>query len=208
MGTAEPTVFIIDDDPAMRDSLRWLIGSVGLAGETFSSAEEFLGQHTPERCGCILLDVRMPGLSGLELLERLSKERGAVPVLILTGHGDVPMAVRALKAGAFDFIEKPFSDQLLLERIHKAMRLDAKQRKELEGVRKIEARLSKLTAREREVFEVVVGGKPNKVIASDLGLSQKTVEVHRAHVMEKMRAESLASLVKMAMLVGATSGPA
>ena len=196
----EPTVFIVDDDPALRDSLLWLIGSIGLRGETFASAEEYLEQFSPDRHGCLLLDVRMPGLSGLELNERLSKERGAPPVIILTGHGDVPMAVRALKAGAFDFIEKPFSDQILLERIHKALLLDERRRAELEQVLSVEERLATLTAREREVFEVVVEGKPNKVIASDLGLSQKTVEVHRAHVMDKMRAESLAALVRMAVI--------
>jgi len=198
-GTA---VFVVDDDPAMRDSLRFLISSIGLSVECFSSAEEFLQAYDPERAGCIVLDVRMPGISGLELQERLKQDRFAPPVLLITGHGDIPMAVRALKAGAVDFIEKPFSDQVLLERIQQALSVDADRRRMLSQIVSIEDRVSRLTTREREVFEIVVTGKPNKVIASDLGLSQKTVEVHRAHVMEKMRADSFADLVKMAVSLG------
>ena len=205
---ADPTVFVVDDDPALRDSLKFLIESVGITVKVFASAEEFLEAFDPKEHACVVLDVRMPGLSGLELLEKLKSERLAPTVLLITGHGDVPMAVRALKAGAFDFIEKPFSDQVLLERIQQALTTDRKRREDLEYILEIESRLAHLTPREREVFEIVVSGTPNKVIASRLDLSQKTVEVHRAHVMEKMRAPSLADLVKMAVAVGSTGAPA
>ena len=200
MSTA-PTVFVIDDDPAMRDSLRFLIQSIDLPVECFASAEDFLAAYSPQNPGCIVLDVRMPGLSGLELTERLGEDRFAPPIVLITGHGDVPMAVRALKAGAFDFIEKPFPDQVLLERIRQAIARDAERRQELARLVKIERRATNLTTRERQVFEIVVQGKPNKVIASELGVSQKTVEVHRAHVMEKMQAQSFAELVKMAISI-------
>ncbi len=201
------TVFIVDDDPAMRDSLGFLIGSVGRSVETHASAEEFLTAYDNDRPGCIVLDVRMPGLSGLELMEKLQEDRFAPPVVLITGHGDIPMAVRALKAGAFDFIEKPFSDQVLLERIQQALQQDAVERAAEQDRTDIERRCGRLTARETQVFELVVSGKPNKVVASDLGLSQKTVEVHRAHVMEKMRAESFADLVKMAVVLEVTGPP-
>jgi FixJ family two-component response regulator len=204
---AQPTVFIVDDDPAMRDSLGFLIGSVGRRVETYASAEDFLEAYDKERPGCIVLDVRMPGLSGLELMEKLNEDRFAPPVVLITGHGDIPMAVRALKAGAFDFIEKPFSDQVLLERIQQALQKDTQERASEQDRSDIERRSDRLTARETQVFELVVAGKPNKVVATDLGLSQKTVEVHRAHVMEKMRAESFADLVKMAVLLEVTGPP-
>ena len=205
--TDGPTVFVVDDDQAMRDSLQFLIGSVGLPVECHASAEAFLEAYDASRPGCIVLDVRMPGLSGLELLERLEEDRFRPPVVLITGHGDIPMSVRALKAGAFDFIEKPFSDQVLLERIQQALAHDGERRDDLAQVVEIEERYGRLTNREREVFGIVVEGKPNKVIASELGLSQKTIEVHRAHVMEKMRAESFADLVKMAMRIGKTGEP-
>ncbi|MEC8513476.1 MAG: response regulator FixJ [Planctomycetota bacterium] len=205
--SATPTVFIVDDDSAMRDSLSFLIGSVGRKVETYASAEEFLDAYDNERPGCIVLDVRMPGLSGLELMEKLGQDRFAPPALLITGHGDIPMAVRALKAGAFDFIEKPFSDQVLLERIQQALQQDNADRASEHDRSDIERRAARLTSREAQVFELVVDGKPNKVVASDLGLSQKTVEVHRAHVMEKMRAESFADLVKMAVVIGVTGPP-
>ena len=204
---AQPTVFIVDDDSAMRDSLGFLIGSVGRRVETHASAEEFLDAYDNERPGCIVLDVRMPGLSGLELMEKLGEDRFAPPVVLITGHGDIPMAVRALKAGAFDFIEKPFSDQVLLERIQQALQQDTSDRASEFERSDIERRANRLTSRENQVFELVVDGKPNKVVASDLGLSQKTVEVHRAHVMEKMRAGSFADLVKMAVVLEVTGPP-
>lgn len=201
MMSAEPTVFVIDDEPAVRESLRWLIRSVGIPVRAFDSAEEFLETYDENCRGCIVLDVRMPGLSGLELHERLNEDRAAPPILFITGHGDVDTAVRALKGGAFDFIEKPFSDQTLLERIQRALHIDAERYGKIAEETEIEDRMSKLTTRERQVLDIVVTGKPNKVIASELGLSQKTVEVHRAHVMQKMRAKSLAELVQMAMRV-------
>ena len=182
--------------------MKFLIGSVGIAVRCFASAEEFLASYDPRAAGCIVLDVRMPGLSGLELHEQLAQERFTPPVLMITGHGDVQMAVRAMKVGAMDFIEKPFSDQVLLEHIHHAIEVDTKRRAELEELVVLEARRSTLTSREREVFSLVVVGKPNKVVAHELGLSQKTIEVHRAHAMEKMKANSFAELVKMAVALG------
>lgn len=205
--SAQPTVFVVDDDPAMRDSLGFLIGSVGKRVETFDSAESFLSAYDHARPGCIVLDVRMPGLSGLELMEKLQSDSLAPPVILVTGHGDIPMSVRALKAGAFDFIEKPFSDQVLLERIQQALQTDSVDRAAARERGEIGKRAERLTARETQVFELVVEGKPNKVVAADLGLSQKTVEVHRAHVMEKMRAESFADLVKMAVVLDVTGPP-
>ena len=205
--SAQPTVFVVDDDPAMRDSLGFLIGSVGKRVETFDSAESFLSAYDHARPGCIVLDVRMPGLSGLELMEKLQSDSLAPPVILVTGHGDIPMSVRALKAGAFDFIEKPFSDQVLLERIQQALQTDSVDRAAARERGEIGKRAERLTARETQVFELVVEGKPNKVGGDDLGLSQKTVEVHRAHVMEKMRAESFADLVKMAVVLDVTGPP-
>ena len=202
----QPTVFIVDDDPAMRDSLGFLIGSVGRRAEIYASAEDFLAAYSNERPGCIVLEVRMPGLSGLELMEKLNEDRFAPPVVLVTGHGDIPMAVRALKAGAFDFIEKPFSDQVLLERIQQALQQDTVERSTERDRADIERKAARLTARETQVFELVVAGKPNKVVASDLGLSQKTVEVHRAHVMSKMFAGSLAGLVRMAVALEVAAG--
>jgi len=205
MTAQRPTVFVVDDDPAMRDSLAFLIRTVGLQVEQHASAEDFLAAYDSRAPGCIVLDVRMPGLSGLELMELLQRDRFAPPVVLITGHGDIPMAVRALKAGAFDFIEKPFSDQVLLERIQQALLHDERARQAAYSRVEIEQR--RLTPREAQVFTAVVAGKANKVIADELDLSQKTIEVHRAHVMEKMRAESFADLVKMAVVLEATGPP-
>lgn len=207
MTPERPTVFVVDDDSAMRDSLAFLIGTVGLHVEHYASAEEFLDAYDSRVPGCIVLDVRMPGLSGLELMEHLQHDHLAPPVVLITGHGDIPMAVRALKAGAFDFIEKPFSDQVLLERIQQALQHDEGSRRAAYSRAEIERRQRRLTPRESQVFEAVVAGKANKVIADELNLSQKTIEVHRAHVMEKMRAESFADLVKMAVVLEATGPP-
>jgi len=195
----QPTVFVVDDNQAMRNSLKWLIESVGLRVESFASADEFLQCYYPGRPGCLLLDVRMPGMGGLELQEFLLERKIRIPVVIITGHGDVPMAVRAMKAGAIDFIEKPFNDDLLLASIRNAIDLDGRQR-ELQGERsEIAARLAQLTPREQEVMDMVTEGASNKEIAQALGVSAKTVEAHRARVMEKMEASSLADLVKMAL---------
>jgi FixJ family two-component response regulator len=194
-----PTVFVVDDDQAMRNSLKWLIESVSMQVETYESANAFIQAYYPGRSGCLLLDVRMPGMSGLELQEYLRVNQIAIPVIIITGHGDVPMAVRAMKAGAVDFIEKPFNDELLLESIRHAMALDAKQRDMQSQRAEIATRLARLTPREHEVMVMVTNGRANKEIATSLGVSSKTVEAHRARVMEKMEADSLAELVRMAI---------
>ena len=196
----KPTVFVVDDDQAIRSSLKWLIESVAMQVKTFESANAFIENYYPGRSGCLLLDVRMPGMSGLELQEYLTEQRITIPVIIITGHGDVPMAIRAMKAGAVDFIEKPFNDELLLESIRHALMLDEQQRDSQSQKAEIATRLARLTPREHEVMAMVTGGKANKEIASALGVSAKTVEAHRARVMEKMQAHSLADLVRMAML--------
>jgi two-component system, LuxR family, response regulator FixJ len=197
--SSRPTVFVVDDDQAMRNSLKWLIESVSMQVETFDSANAFIQSYYPGRSGCLLLDVRMPGMSGLELQEYLLVNQIAIPVIIITGHGDVPMAVRAMKAGAVDFIEKPFNDELLLESIRQAMALDARQRDMQAQRAEIATRLARLTPREHEVMVMVTNGQANKEIANTLGVSSKTVEAHRARVMEKMEADSLAELVRMAI---------
>ena len=200
MTDSNATVFVVDDDQAMRNSLKWLISSVGMRVECFGSADEFLAGYPAGRAGCLLLDVRMPGMSGLELQEVLAERDIHLPVIIITGHGDVPMAVRALKAGAIDFIEKPFNDELLLDAIRNALALDERRRDVQHERAEVGERLVQLTPREREVMDMVTDGKSNKEIASQLGVSAKTVEAHRARVMEKMRARSLAELVRMALL--------
>ena len=197
MTESDPTVFIVDDDDEVRDSLEDLIDSVGYQTEKFASAAEFLAAFDPAKPGCLVLDIRMPGMSGLELQERLNEHGSALPIIFITGHGDVPMAVEAMRRGAADFIQKPFRDQDLLDRIREALKTDKERREQQEQHHKVADRVGKLTNREREVFDLVVTGKPNKVIAYELGVSQRTVEIHRARVMEKMQARSLADLVKM-----------
>jgi two-component system, LuxR family, response regulator FixJ len=196
---SEPTVFIVDDDQAVARSLRWLIEIVRLGVETFASPQAFLDDYDPSKAGCLVLDVRMPGISGLELQERLTARRINIPIIFITGHGDVQMAVRALQAGAFDFVEKPFNDQDLLDRIQKAIAFDAERRGKEAQRAQLHARFASLTPREREVLVLVVEGMSNKAVANTLGLSAKTVEFHRAKVMEKMQARSISDLVKMAM---------
>ena len=197
---SDATVFIVDDDQAVARSLRWLIETVRLQVETFASAQAFLDGYDAAKPGCLVLDVRMPGMSGLELQERLAARRGYhVPIIFITGHGDVQMAVRAVQAGAFDFVEKPFNDQDLLDRIQRAIAHDAGQRGKEAQRSQLKALFAGLTPREREVLDLVVEGLSNKAIANALGLSAKTVEVHRAKVMEKLHARSLSDLVKMAM---------
>jgi RNA polymerase sigma factor (sigma-70 family) len=196
----ETTVFVVDDDQAMRASLKWLIESVGMQVETFESAQAFLDAYYPGRAGCLLLDVRMPGMGGLELQAYLSRREIRLPVIIITGHGDVAMAVKAMKVGAVDFIEKPFDDEELLNSIRNALQHDEKQRTLRAQRADIAARMAELTPREHEVMAMVTDGKSNREIASTLGVSAKTVEVHRARVMDKMRADSLAELVRMALL--------
>jgi FixJ family two-component response regulator len=181
--------------------MQLLLRSVEMHVEAFASADEFLDQYDGSRSGCLVLDIRMPGMGGLELQERLLALGSSMPIIFITGHADVPMAVEALRKGAFDFIQKPFRDQELLDRISEALSVDRRQRSEQENRCEIEARLSKLTNREREVMGLVVTGKPNKIIAYELGASQRTVEIHRSRVMDKMQARSLAELVRMSLQV-------
>lgn len=199
-GDETTTVFVVDDDQPMRNSLQWLISSVGMDVKSYASADEFLKEHYPGRAGCLLLDVRMPGMSGLELQEHLNQHQIRLPVIIITGHGDVHMAVRAMKAGAVDFIEKPFNDEELLDAIRNALVLDEQRRGHQHERAEIVSRLDHLTPREKEVMGMVTEGCSNKEIANGLGVSAKTVEAHRARVMEKMQARSLAELVRMAMV--------
>jgi FixJ family two-component response regulator len=194
-----PTVYIVDDDEGARNSLRFLLKSVGLAGATFASAQEFLASYSPEQPGCLVLDVRMPGMSGLELQQELNRRGAVIPVVFVTGHGDVPMAVEAIQQGAFDFVQKPYREQELLDRIQRALVKDKANRATLDERDRIRARLASLTPREREVMALMTRGKPNKVMAAELGLSQRTVEIHRAHVMEKSGARSIAQLIRMAL---------
>jgi RNA polymerase sigma factor (sigma-70 family) len=199
---AEPgTVFIIDDDEAVRDSLSWLVKSAGLSAQTFESADDFLSGYGEDEPGCLILDIRMPGMNGLELQSVLSERDFRLPIIIISGHADVPMAVRALKEGAFDFIEKPFNDELLLDLVQRALEQDARQRESMAETDELRARMASLTPREKEVLDLVVAGAANKQISSELGVSLKTVEAHRARVMDKLQAESLSHLVRMALAV-------
>jgi len=199
---AEPVVYIVDDDAAMRESLAYLVQSGGWRTETFDSAEAFLQHDITTVRGCVLLDVRMPGMNGLELQEYLQRQDVRVPVIIVTAHADVPMAVRAMRAGAFDFIEKPCNDKLLLDRIRQAVAFDAQRSIDEARQREIRQRVDALSDRERQVMELVVDGYLNKQIADQLSISIKTVEVHRSRVMDKMQADGLADLVRMATAVG------
>lgn len=195
--TDEPTVFVVDDDEAVSDALSDLLGSVGRRAEVFRSARGFLDACDPERPGCVLLDIRMPGMSGLELQERLRAQGVFIPVIILTGHGDTATAVRAMKAGAFDFIEKPFNEQALLDTVERAITLDLEQRETQTKRAHVASRLSRLTAREQQILNHIVAGQSNRLIAEDLGISEKTVEAHRARVMKKTGVRTLAELVRM-----------
>lgn len=201
------TVFVIDDDEAIRDSLRLLLKSVGLPVRTCASAQEFLPAYDPRQPGCLVVDIRMPGMSGLELQQQLNLQGATIPLIFITGHGDIPMAVEAMQHGAFDFLQKPFRDQDLLDRVQRALERDRTMRTQLKATDQIRERLESLTPREREVLDLVTAGKPNKVMAGDLGVSQRTVEIHRARVMEKMQAGSLAHLVRMIIDLGHTSSP-
>jgi two-component system response regulator FixJ len=199
LSDAQPLVFVVDDDEAVRSSLKLLLKSVGLPATLYSSAQEFLAAYDPHLSGCVVLDVRMPGMSGLELQQLLNLKGATIPVIFITGHGDIPMAVEAMQQGAFDFLQKPFRDQDLLDRVQRALEKDRKTRLELGERDRIRDRLESLTPREREVLTLVTRGKPNKVMAAELGVSQRTVEIHRARVMEKMGASSLAQLVRMVL---------
>lgn len=195
--TRPASVFVVDDDDAVRNSLRLLLKSVGLPTVAFPSAQEFLSAWHPEHPGCLVLDVRMPGMSGLELQVELNQRGAIIPVIFISGHGDIPMAVEAIQHGAFDFLQKPFRDQDLIDRVQRALAADGENRRLLAQRDTLRERFESLTPREQEVLTLVTQGKANKVMAGDLGVSQRTVEIHRARVMEKMGAQSLAQLVRM-----------
>ena len=199
MNPKPASVFVVDDDDAVRNSLRLLLKSVGLPTVAFASAREYLDSWHPDQPGCLVLDVRMPGMSGLELQEELNRRGAIIPVIFISGHGDIPMAVEAIQHGAFDFLQKPFRDQDLIDRVQRALAVDHANRQSLAQRDVLRQRYGSLTPREQEVLVLVTKGKANKVMAGDLDISQRTVEIHRARVMEKMGAQSLAQLVRMAM---------
>ncbi|HWW19663.1 MAG TPA: response regulator [Steroidobacteraceae bacterium] len=201
LASAQPTVFVVDDDDAVRSSLRMLLKSVGRTVVDYASATAFLAAYKFDRPGCLVLDIRMPGMSGLELQDQLNERGAIVPVIFISGHADVPMAVEAVQHGAFDFLQKPFRDQDLLDRVQAAIERDSANRRQLRERESLQKRLNSLTDREREVLDLVTQGKANKVMAGDLGVSQRTVEIHRARVMEKMEASSLAQLVRMMIVL-------
>jgi FixJ family two-component response regulator len=199
----EPAVvFVVDDDPSMRRSLESLLRSIGHDVRLFSSAQEFMQAERPEAPGCLVLDVRLPGMSGLTFQQELAKAGVALPVIFITGHGDVPMTVRAMKAGAAEFLTKPFDNQVLLDAIDAAIERDRARRRDAASLAALKARYDELTQRERQVMKLVVAGRVNKQIAAELGLSLVTVKVHRGQVMRKMLAKSVAELVRMADRLG------
>ena len=205
MTETDAIVFVVDDDPAMRRSLENLMRSVGLRTEAFASAQEFLRRRRPDGPTCLVLDVRLPGASGLDLQKRMAETDLEIPIIFITGHGDVPMSVRAMKAGAVEFLTKPFRDQDLLDAIHQALERDREARAQREELAALRTRVNSLTRREREVMGLVVAGLLNKQIAAEVGTSETTVKIHRHQVMEKMGAGSLADLVRMADRLGVSA---
>jgi FixJ family two-component response regulator len=198
--TATPTVFIVDDDEAMRDSIHWLLKSVHLASKMFANAQDFLDYYSPEHPGCMLLDVRMPGMSGMDLIDHLKTNGIEIPVIIMTGHGDIPMAVRALKNGVLDFVQKPFNSQEMLDRIQSALLLDQENRARRDGARNLRERLAKLTEREMEILGYIKCGKSSKTIARELEISPKTVDVHRTHIMRKLNIHTAIELSQVELV--------
>jgi FixJ family two-component response regulator len=192
-----PTVFIVDDDPAVRDAIRWLMEQVKLKVQVFSSADEFLANYTPGTRGCIILDIRMPGMSGLELQDRLKASGALVPVIFITGHGDVPIAVRAMKGGAVEFLQKPFNDQHLLDTVQSALSKFSVLWEQEDRRQECNKNFASLTKRESEVLDLLRKGKPNKVIAAEMDISVRTVEGHRTAIMTKTGARSLGELIEM-----------
>lgn len=195
------TVFVVDDEPDVRAALRLLIKSVGYSVECFESADQFFQQFDPKRRGCLILDVRMPGMSGMDLQEKLSELNALLPIIMISGHGEIPMAVKAVQKGAIDFLQKPFSDQQLLDRISQALEVNTSRHTDQKVIQAAQEKYDSLTPREKEIFKEVVAGKLNKVIAYDLNISTRTVEIHRAKAMEKMEAKNLSDLINLANLV-------
>ena len=204
--TPEQVVFVIDDDASVRDSLKNLLESVGLHAELFDSAQAFMNSRPPDAPSCLILDVRLPGLSGLEFQNELLKRGVSLPIIFITGHGDIPMSVRAMKLGAVEFLTKPFRDQDLLEAVRVGLDRDRARRRDTKTVAALRARYESLTAREKEVIGFVVAGLANKQIAAKMGISNATAKVHRANIMRKMQARSLAELLRMGDLLGAGAG--
>ena len=205
MSTTEPILFIVDDDEAMLDALKTMAATIGISAQGYSSAQQFLDDYRPNQSGCLVIDVRMPGMSGLELQATLAERDIQLPVIVISGHADVRVAVRAVKAGALDFLEKPFKQQDLLDLINEAFRIDTAQRSARIAHHKDQSRYELLTPRERQVMALMVRGRAGKEIAAELGISYKTVEKFRARVMSKTRRESVAELVLMAVRLGLLS---
>jgi len=200
----DKTVFVVDDDAAVRQGLRFMLRAAGYSVEAFPSARSFLEEYDPRPGGCLLLDVQMPQMSGLELQQRINVRGWRIPVIFITGHGTVQLAIAAVKAGAFDFIEKPLREEALLESIERALHWNDRAYEERLERATLQGRLALLTPREREVFELVAAGEPNKVIARHLGISFRTVELHRAHIIEKLQARSLSDRIRLAIIINAT----
>ena len=206
MGSVQGCVYVVDDDASVRDSIGLLLDSVDVDYQAFASAQEFLDNYDPEQRGCLVLDIRMPGMSGLDLQNRLDELGHNVPIIFITGHGDIPMAVDAMRRGAVDFIRKPFRDQELLDRIHEALAIDEESRSLEESLAQAKERVGNLTERELEVFERVCQGQANKVMAIEMGISERTVEIHRSQVMHKTGAKSLAELVRLKLKLEQVDG--
>ena len=203
-----PIVFVVDDDPSMRDALSNLFRSVGLRAELFGSAPELLRSKLPDVPSCLVLDIRLPGLSGLDFQAELAKANIHIPIIFMSGHGDIPMTVRAMKAGAVDFLTKPFREQDMLDAVATAIERDRKRRGDEKVLSELKSRLESLTPREREILALVAAGLMNKQIAAEVELAEITVKIHRGHIMRKMQARSLADLVRMAELLGVRRAPA
>lgn len=199
---AEPVVFIVDDDEAVRDSLQALLEAHGLASEVFASGNALLARRPLPIAGCVVTDIRMPGMDGIELMEAMAASGIALPAIVMTGHGDIPLAVRAMKAGAVDFIEKPFDDMLIVDAVRRAIAASTQSSGDLAAHAALRDRVARLTPRERDVLDHLVAGRANKAIAFELGISPRTVEIHRASLMDKMQAQNLSHLVRMAIAAG------